>query len=290
MKAAEFVYHRAASVEEAVHYLERYDGEARILAGGQSLVPMLNMRLWRPSALVDINGLSGLAKIETRGDDTIVGTLVRYAEFETSPLLKERLPAVAHMARFIADRQVRNRGSIGGSLVQADPTGEMPLACVVLGARVKVVGPNSTREIQMRDFYEGSYATVLRSNEMLTEIVFPKHPQHFAFSELCRRHNDFAVLSVLVTGNRTADGRWLDVRIGLGGVHETPILLPQASAALERSSLSDDGIRAAAEASERAISPPSDMRATEEYRRHLVPIYVRRVLAELRSGRNGMLV
>lgn len=287
MKAAEFVYHRASSIEDAVQYLDKYEGEARILAGGQSLVPMLNMRLWRPSALVDINGLSGLAKIEMRADETVVGALVRYAELETSPTVKERLPVIAHMVRFVADRQVRNRGTIGGSLVQADPTGEMPLACLVLGATVEATGPNGTREIHMRDFFQGSYATVLNSNEMLTAIVFPKHPQHFAFTEVCRRHNDFAVLSVLATGNRLGDGRWRDIRLGLGGVHETPILVPQASVALEGSGLSDEDIRAAAQAAEEAISPASDMRATEEYRRHLVPIYVRRVLAELRSGRSS---
>ena len=288
MKAADFIYHRASDVAEAVRYLEDYDGGARVLAGGQSLAPMLNMRLWRPAALIDINGLGELARIEADGEATRIGALVRHATLEDSPSVAERLPLLAAMVRYVGDRQVRNRGTIGGSLVQGDPTGEMPLGCLVLGARLNVVGPAGLRTIDMEDFYEGAYAATLKSDELLTEILFPKHPPHFAFREFCRRHNDFAVLSVAATGALSADGDWQEVRIGLGGVHDTPVLATDSMAALEGSHLSNADIAAAGEAARGAIEPPGDVRASAEYRAHLVPRYVARVLGDLRaSGKGG---
>ncbi|CAN7781921.1 xanthine dehydrogenase family protein subunit M [Caballeronia sp. LjRoot34] len=283
MKAADFVYFRATSVAEAVNYLSEYPGESRVIAGGQSLMPMLNMRLWRLSALVDINHVPELGRLEVKGEETVAGALLRHAALETSSLAAERLPLLASMVKFVGDRQVRNRGTIGGSLVQADPTGEMPLGCLVLGARVRVQGPGGVREIPMETFYEGSYATTLEFDEVLTEIVFPKHPQHFAFMEFARRHGDFCVLSVAATGNRSPDGRWRDLRLGLGGVSDTPVLAMEAAALLEGSRLTDDDIAAAAQAALAVIDPASDIRASAEYRAHLVPVYVRRVLQKLRN-------
>ena len=283
MKAADFIYHRARSVEEALGLLEDYDGGARILAGGQSLMPMMNMRLWRPSALIDINGIDALCGIEENGESTILGAMVRHVTVETSPIITRRLPMLAHVIHFVGDRQVRNRGTIGGSLVQGDPTAEMPLACLVLGARIRVIGPGGTREIPMEQFYSGSYAANLEPDEILRSIVFTGHPQHFAFQELNRRHNDFATLSVVATGNRSADGRWTDIQLGLGGVHETPILVPVAGERLSGSFLSDNDIAGAAEFAVAASSPSSDMRASEEYRRYLVSVYTQRTFRDLRA-------
>ena len=161
MKSADFIYHRATDIADAVRYLEEYGGGARVLAGGQSLVPMLNMRLWRPDALIDINALTELAELSAHGDETRIGALVRYATLEFSPFVTERLPLLAAMVAFVGDRQVRNRGTIGGSLVQADPTGEMPLGCLVLDARVGVVGPSGSRTIGMTDLCEGAYRASL---------------------------------------------------------------------------------------------------------------------------------
>ena len=137
VKTAVFGYHAARSVEEAVELLAAYEGTARLLAGGQSLVPMMNMRLIRPDALIDVNGLSDLDGIEFEDDTTVIGALTRYTTLEHSSIIADRLPLVARMVRHIGDRQVRNRGTIGGSLVQGDPTGEMPLACTTLGASVR---------------------------------------------------------------------------------------------------------------------------------------------------------
>ncbi len=287
MKAADFIYHRASDVAEAVRYLEDYDGDARVLAGGQSLAPMLNMRLWRPAALIDINGLDELAGIEADGEGTRIGALVRHATVEDSPLLAERLPLLAAMVRYVGDRQVRNRGTIGGSLVQGDPTGEMPLGCLVLGARLSATGPAGPRTIDMEDFYEGAYAATLKPDELLTEILFPKHPPYYAFHEFCRRHNDFAVLSVAATGAVSGDGAWRDIRIGLGGVHDTPVLAKDSMAALEGSRLSEADIAAAGAAALGAIEPPGDVRASAEYRAHLVPSYVARALQDLRASAKG---
>lgn len=284
MKAADFIYHRAASVEEAAQLLDDYRGEARILAGGQSLLPMVNMRLLRPAALIDINGIEALTRIDAHAEGTTLGALVRYHTLETSPVVAERLPLLARMVRHVGDRQVRNRGTIGGSLVQGDPTGEMPLGCLVLGARARVVGPKGRRrEIPLSAFYEGAYAAALAADEMLIEIAFPNHPSHFAFREINRRHNDFAVLSLAATGELRADGRWANVRLGLGGVDDTPVLVEAVSGLLEGSTLDDADLAAAGEIAARSVSPQSDMRASAEYRRHLVSVHVPRVLRELRA-------
>ena len=283
MKAADFIYHRAASVAEAVQLLDDYGGGARVLAGGQSLVAMLNTRIMRPAALIDINGLAGLAHVEARGEETAVGALVRYHTIEMDPAFATRLPLLAHMVRYVGDRQVRNRGTIGGSLVQGDPSAEMPLACLVLGATVRLRGPAGCRQVAMADFYEGAYAAAVAPDEILEEIVFPRHPEHFAFHEINRRHNDFAVLSVVATGDRGEDGRWSDVRIGLGSAGVTPLRVFEAEPLLAGTRLDEAAIAGAAEAAVTASSPVSDMRAGEDYRRHLVSVYVPRVLRELRD-------
>ena len=284
MKPAPFGYHRAASVADAVSLLTAYEGSARVIAGGQSLMPMLNMRLLRPDALIDVNGLRELADVRPAGEVTALGALVRYTTIERSPLIAERLGLLPAVVRHVGDRQVRNRGTIGGSLAHGDPTGEIPLACLVLGATVKVTGPSGRREIPVAELYQGPYATVLGPGEVLTEVVFPRSPRFFAFAEQCRRHNDFAVVSVAATGNRAPDGTWDEVRIGLGGVADQPVLAAAAGAAVSGSRLADESIAAAAEAALAVADPPSDVRASAEYRRHLVPVYVRRVLTALRSA------
>jgi carbon-monoxide dehydrogenase medium subunit len=284
MKAAHFTYHRPTSIDEAVAYLDGYGGGARVIAGGQSLVPMMNMRLWRPLALVDINRIAELAEIRTEGASTVLGALVRYTTLERDPLVAERLPVLPQVVRHIGDRQVRNRGTVGGSLVQADPTGEFPLACLVLRATVRVAGPAGLREIPVSELYEGSYATVLELEELLTEVVFPAAPAHSVFGEVTRRHNDFAVLSVLAAGDRDTGGRWRDVRIGLGGIADTPVLAEAAAAVLDGTDLSDAVIGQAAALAVEVADPPSDIRASAEYRRHLVPVHVRRALTSLRDA------
>lgn len=283
MKAPDFLYSRPASVEEAVALLADHGGSARILAGGQSLLPMMNMRLARPASLIDICDLEELKRIEVQGEWTVLGAMVRYRRIEEDQTIRQRLPALPYMLHWVADRQVRNRGTVGGSLVQADPTGEMPLAALVLGARLKVRGPRGIRTLHLEEFFLGSYATALDPDEMVLEIHYPRHPDHFSFLEVNRRHNDFAVVSVLAVGDLTADGRWEGLRIGLGGVDETPVLARQAMAGLEGGNLSDEAIMQAAAAAAGEVNPASDIRASEDYRRHLTNVYVARALRLLRE-------
>jgi carbon-monoxide dehydrogenase medium subunit len=282
VKAASFDYVKPATVDEALQALDEHLGMARVLAGGQSLVPMLGMRLMRPSALVDINGLTEeLGRIEARGAETVVGALVRYAAIESSPVVSERLPLLQHVVRYIGDRQVRNRGTIGGALAQADPTGEMALACLVLDATIVACTIEGEREIPAAEFFAGSYASVLEAEELLVGIRFPLAPDHFQFFERGRKHNDFAVLSVVAAGSRGEDGAWTGVRLGLGGVNDRPMLATAAAAALEGRAWDAELIDEAASLAMEVVDAPDDVRASAAYREHLVPIHVRRVLREL---------
>ncbi len=282
MKPAPFGYHSAATVEEAVANLAAYEGAARAIAGGQSLVPMLNMRLLRPDALVDLDGVGSLRGLATDATGTTaLGAMVRYTTIEHSALVAQEFPLLSQVVRHIGDRQVRNRGTIGGSLAHGDPTAEMGLACLALGASVRVTGPDGTRQIPVSDLYETSYATVLDPCEILTEVRIPKSPAHFGFVECCRRHNDFAVVSVACVGDRDDDGRWHGVRIALGGVADVAVLAHAASTTLEGSVLGEAEIAQASQAALEVVDPPSDIRASAEYRRHLVPVYVRRALTAM---------
>lgn len=286
MKSSDFLYHRPASVEEAVSLLSDYGEGARILAGGQSLIPMMNMRLARPASLIDICDLDALKETRNEGEWTVLGAMVRYRRIQEDPTIRERLPALAHLIQWVGDRQVRNRGTIGGSLVQADPTGEMPLATLVLRGELTLLGRSGARLLSVEDFFLGSYATALEVGEMLVEVRYPRHPDHFSFFEVNRRHNDFAVVSVLAVGNCSDEGRWRDLRIGLGGVDETPVLARGAMQCLEDGSLSEQTIEAAARAAADEVHPASDIRSSEEYRRHLTGVYVARALRALRAQRD----
>lgn len=288
MKPAPFGYHRVFSVAEALHHLSAYEGTARLLAGGQSLAPMLNMRLLRPDALIDINGCRDLAAVSTDSEAAVLGACVRHVTVEYSPVIASRLPLLARVASHIGDRQVRNRGTIGGSLAHGDPTGEFPLACLVLGASVRVAGPSGNRQVPVAELYTGSYATVLHPCEVLTEIAFPATPAYCAFAECCRRHNDFAVVSAACVGDRAPDGQWSCIRIALGGVADVPVLAERAGQLLAGSDLAASDIAAAAQAALEVVDPPDDIRASAEYRRHLAPVYVRRVLTEMRDAATPM--
>ena len=236
---------------------------------------MLNMRLVRPDALIDINRINGLAGIEASGDSTSLGALVRYSTIERSPEIAGRLGLLREVVTHIGDRQVRNRGTLGGSLVQGDPTGEIA-ACLHRPRRC-CIGRRPRRQagIPVGELYETSYATVLDPCEVVTGVRFPKSPPHHAFAEMCRRHNDFAVVSVACAGTCEADGSWSDIRIGLGGVAETPVRARAAETGLAGSGLDDAALTAAGVLALEVADPPADIRASSEYRRHLIPIYVR---------------
>lgn len=284
MKAADFLYHRPRSVEQTVQLLSEYGGTARILSGGQSLMPMMNLRLWRPAALIDIGSVTGLDTIEVKGNETVLGARFGYYRIETDPVIAKRLPLLAQMILKVGDRQVRNRGTIGGALVQADPTGEMALGALTLGATIQVQGAKGSRAIAVEDFFLGSYATAIEPEELLVSVTYPRHPDHFAFAEVNRRHNDFAVVSVAVAGDVDEAGRWRGLRIGLGGIDETPVLARRAMETGEGTTLDAENVAAMAATATEDINPPDDIRASAQYRRHLTQVYLTRMLTFLASN------
>jgi carbon-monoxide dehydrogenase medium subunit len=284
MKPAPFEYIVVDSAAQAVEGLGRFDGDARCLAGGQSLVPLLNMRLMRPAAVVDINRVPGLDGIAV-GDGVVrIGALVRYSTLERSALIQERLPLLARAVPFVGDRQIRNRGTLGGALCHADPAGEMALTAVTLGGSISVVSPAGCREIAVEDFFLGPYTTALGPADLLTGVSLPDGAGTAAVVvEHARRHGDFAVVSVAATGRVGPDGTWASVRIGLGGVADRPRVAARASALLAGTRLEPEAVRAAGDAALEVVDPGSDIRASAEYRRHLVPIFMERALETLRA-------
>jgi carbon-monoxide dehydrogenase medium subunit len=286
MKPARFDYLAVDSVEEASAALARFEGNARCLAGGQSLVPLLNMRIVRPSAVVDLNRVPGLDRIdgEASAGRVRLGALVRYSTLEWSATVRDRLPLLARAVPLVGDRQVRNRGTLGGALCHADPSGEMALVAVTLGATLHVVGPAGARAIEAGDFFFGPYTTALEPAEVLVGVSLPDHAASAAvIVEHTRRHGDFAVVSVAAVGEPAPDGTWRRVRLGLGGVADRPILARRASSLLAGTRLERDAVRNAGEAALAECDPGSDVRASAEYRRHLIPIYVERALDALRG-------
>jgi carbon-monoxide dehydrogenase medium subunit len=282
MKPAPLEYLAASTAEEAVAALTRFDGNARLLAGGQSLVPLLSMRLLRPTAVIDINGIPGLDEI-VAGDGVVrVGALARYSALEASTVIRERVPLLAKAVPFVGDRQIRNRGTLGGALCHADPAGEMPLCAVTLGARLHIVGSAGRRALDAEAFFQGPYTTALEPTEMLEAVEFPDGlGAEAVVVEQARRHGDFAVVSVAATGLPAPDGRWRWIRIGLGAVADRARYARRASEALAGTRLAPADVAVAATRCLEEAEPASDVRASAEYRRHLVPILVERALNEL---------
>lgn len=287
MKAAPFEYARASSVREAVALLRDAGGDARILAGGQNLVPMLNMRLVQPSVVVDVNGVDGLAGIRANGELRI-GAMTRYSTVERSDQVARCAPLLVDAVRYVGDRLVRNRGTIGGSLAQADPSGEIPMAALALDAHVVVEGPAGTRTVAASDLFAGPYQTTLDPAELIVEVVVPSRPGSLhAVVEQARRHNDYAIVAVAAIGTPAPDGTWSSVRIALGAVAPTAVVATEAGELLAGRRLDDAAIRDAAAACIDLVDPSSDARASAEYRRHLVPVYVERALRAMVQRREG---
>ncbi len=289
MKPAPLEYLRAESTGEAIGALARFDGTARLLAGGQSLVPLLSMRLLRPAAVVDVNPIPGLDSVTVdAGRDAVrIGALARYSTLERSAVVRDHVPLLARALPFVGDRQVRNRGTLGGALCHADPSGEMALCAVTLGAVLRVRGPDRAREIAAGDFFQGPYTTAIEPAEMLVEVVLPEGAGTFAtVVEHARRHGDFAVVSVAAVGAPGEDDTWRWLRIGLGAVADRPVYAREASEMLAGRRLDAEAIRAAGQAALAAADPGSDVRASAEYRRHLIPLYVERALAALGERRH----
>jgi CO/xanthine dehydrogenase FAD-binding subunit len=281
MKPAAFDYVVAESVEAAVAALAAADGEAKILAGGQSLVPMLNFRLLRPAILVDINRIPDLAFIEEGPDAIVVGALTRHHRLETSPVIARHLPVVTEAMRHVAHLAIRNRGTIGGSLSHADPAAELPMLALLLDATLHVVSPAGPRAIAAGDFFLGPLTVDLAPDELLTRIVLPKLPPAtgWGFAEVARRSGDFALAAVAATLT-LRDGMIGEARITMTGVDEIAKRADEAEAVLAGRTLTSDLVDTAVAAVRANVNPPTDLHASADYRRHLVGALVGRALAD----------
>lgn len=279
MKPPPFEYHVAQSVEAAVAALAEAGGDAKVLAGGQSLVPMLNFRLLRPSILVDINRIPGLSDIKDTGGEIHVGALTRHHQLETSPVVAEHLPVLRAAMTHVAHLAIRNRGTIGGSLTHADPAAELPMMALLLDAAIHVTSPKRRRAIAAREFFLGALSVALEADELVTEIVFPKLPLRtgWGFEEVSRRHGDFALAAVAATLT-VADGKVAQVRIAIAGADEKPVRANEAEAQLKGRSLEPKLLDAACEAARACVTPNTDLHASADYRRHLVGVLTAKAL------------
>ena len=280
MKPAAFDYHRAESVDHALELLQQFGWDAKLLAGGQSLVPAMNFRLAQPAVLIDLNRVRGLDAIRADGGVLRIGAMARQHAAERSGDVARAAPLVAEALPHVAHPQIRNRGTMGGSIAHADPAAELPAVMLALSASFRVFGPGGARTIAADDFFTGLFATALEHDELLGEIEIPAATpgSGHAFLEISRRHGDFALAGLAASVRLGDDGRCTDARIALLGVGEGPALALSAGAALAGTDGSPDAVRAAADAAREEVDPPYDIHASSEYRRHLVGVLVSRVL------------
>lgn len=282
MKPAQFEYLMPSTIDEAVSLLnEHAEDDGKVLAGGQSLVPLMNFRLARPKWLVDINGIQSLDYIREEGDWLAMGAIARERAVEKSELVSEHCPLLSEVSRWIGHVTIRNRGTLAGCIAHNDPTGEYPLAAVLLGAEVKVQGPNGTRTIPIQDFFITYLTTALEANEIVTEVRFPKMPKSmgWAFQEFARRHGDFAIVEtgVLLTMD---NGAVQDARIAIGGAGPIAFRATDGEDLLKGQQLTDELIEQAAEKAGEMTEPESDIHGSAEYRTHLAKVLTRRSLKE----------
>jgi carbon-monoxide dehydrogenase medium subunit len=282
MKPPPFAYAAPATLEEAVGLLtEHAEAEPRVLAGGQSLIPLMNFRLAKPGYLVDLRNVAGLNGIRRDGDVLVIGAMTKMAEVERSPEVAVAAPLVTEAVGLVAHAPVRNSGTVGGSLAHADPAAELPAVALALDADLVAAGPGGTRVIPAAEFFTGPYSTALAADEILTEIRLPVWPGGHAFTEFSRVHANFAVVAVAalveLDGDGDGDGdRIRRAALALAGVAPTPVRATAAERALAGAPADAATIRAAADAAATSLSPAGDLHASPETRRGLARTYLRR--------------
>jgi carbon-monoxide dehydrogenase medium subunit len=277
--AAPFSYHRAASLQEAIKLLQELGEEARIIAGGQSLIPLMKMRMARPSALVDINFIPGLREIKTQNGGLRFGALARHADIESSEVAAA-IPIIHDCAAGIADVQVRNQGTIGGSLAEADPSGDWGTALLTLETSLKRLGPKGERTVGLEEFVKDAYTTVLEHDELVTEVIVKMPPKGSGGAHLAFKRSAPVYPTVSVAVQLTLEGKdtCKDARIALGCVGLTAIRAKEAEAALRGKTLNEKAVQAAAEAAREAAEPQSDMRGSADYKRVLLGALTKRAI------------
>jgi carbon-monoxide dehydrogenase medium subunit len=288
MKPAPFEYYAPATLQEALGLLGELS-DPKVLAGGQSLMPMLNMRLVQPVELISLDRIQELRYVRREGDHVAIGAMTRQRDVELDPEVARELPALPLVLAHVAHVAIRHRGTIGGSVAHADPSAELPLACRTLGAELVVQGPAGRRAIAAEDFFVSFLTTALEPGELLVELRFPVHGADtgitLGFEELARRHGDFAIGSALVGLRHDADGTVNWARIGLGNAHHVPIRSRAAEAALVGRRPSEDVLRDVEEAVASDVAPLADAHGSAEYRRRVLKVMVRRAIgAASRTG------
>jgi len=268
---AAFDYVRAGSAEEAISLIGEHGEDAKFLAGGHSLLPLMKLRLAQPTVLVDIGRVSDLSYINDAGDHIAIGALTRHMDVENSDVLREHVPLLAHAASHVGDPQVRHRGTIRGSIAHADPASDLPATTLALGATYVAQGPNGTREIAAGDFYQGFLTSALAPDEMLTEIRVPKmNGAGWSFQKFNRRAQDWAIVGVAAWTGSAGAG------VGLVNMGSVPILATSVMDALAGGASIED----AAEQANAEADPQADINASIEYRQHLAKVLVKRALTE----------
>jgi CO/xanthine dehydrogenase FAD-binding subunit len=290
MKPAAFDYVIADSVDMAIESLASARGGAKIIAGGQSLVPMLNFRLLRPSILIDVNRIPGLAYINETESDIRVGALTRHYELETSRIIADHLPVLSCAMTHVAHLAIRNRGTVGGSLSHADPAAELPMMAMLLDGNLQIASATGRRSVAARDFFLGPLTVDLTDDSIVTEIVLPKLPQGtgWGFEEMARRRGDFAIAAVAATLTLSG-GLIAQARIAVTGVGPTSLRAIEAETLLNDRVLDPGLIGDVTDAVRRAIEPETDLHASSDYRRHLAGVLAgRAVEAAWRRANEGV--
>ena len=274
-----FDYFAPSTLDQAVSLLAEHGPDAKVLAGGQSLIPLMKLRLAEPPVLVDLNGVGDLAGIEERGDHLRIGAMTRHAALESSELIGSRYPLIADAAAVIADPLVRNRGTTGGSLAHADPAGDLGSVMTALGAEIVVAGPSGERTLPIDDLLLGPFATTIEEGEILVEVRVPLPPAGSAgaYEKLERKVGDFATAAVAVQLTRE-NGSCASVGIGLTAVGPTTIRAQAAEDSLRGGGLGEGELRAAAELAAEAAEPAADLRGSEAYKRDMVRVLTLRAL------------
>jgi len=287
MKPAPFRYVAPRSVDETLALLAEHGAEGKILAGGQSLVPLLNMRLARPQVIVDINGIRSLAYIRRKDDHLHVGALTRQRAVEESATVRRQVPLLGEAIRFVGHPQIRTRGTVGGSLAHADPSAELPAVAAALDAELVVRSPSGERALSPGEFFAGYLTTALEPTDLLTEIRFPLLPERTgtAFVEVARRHGDFALVGVAAVVRRS-DGTIAEARLAFTGVGPGPVRARGAEGRLAGSAGTSRVFADAAREAAARLDPESDIHATAQYRRDVAATLARRAL-ELAWQRSG---
>jgi CO/xanthine dehydrogenase FAD-binding subunit len=282
MKPCAFEYFTPATVPEAIGLLERYGEEAKVLAGGQSLIPMLNFRVARPKVLVDINQVKELDYIREEKDELVIGGLTRERSLEVSPLIQKRCPILAEAISYIGHLPIRTRGTIGGSLVHADPTAEIPVVVAALEGQMKVAGPSGERLLRAEEFFVTYLTSALEPSEILVEVRIPTLPPNtgWSFMEFSRRHGDFGIVSVAALLFMGSQGRCQKASLALGGVAPSPLRAREAEILLSGQVITEALIMEAGVRAAQATEPESDYHASAEYRRNLAKVFTQRSLQE----------